>query len=104
MGDHKKAIEYFDKVLSFNPNEPLGYSNRSFNLYKLGDLKAALKDIDESIKLYPGNSYAYRIKALIYFEQGKTKKGCENIQIALDYGFTAMYGDEVVKLQNEKCK
>lgn len=104
MGQYSKAIEYFNKVLEFNPNDPLGYSNRSYNLYKLGDLKGAHKDIDKSIKLYPGNSYAYRIKALIYLEEGKLEKACENIQIALNKGFTSLYGDEVINLQNENCK
>ena len=104
MGEHTKAIEYFNKVLEFNPNEPLGYSNRSYNLYKLGDLKSAHKDIDKSLKLYPSNSYAHRIKALIYLEEGKEQKACEAIQTALDYGFTQQYGDEVIRLQNEHCK
>ncbi|WP_107039146.1 tetratricopeptide repeat protein [Brumimicrobium mesophilum] len=104
MGQHEMAIKYYDKVLEFNPEEPLGYSNRSFNYYKLGDFKQAMKDIDKSLKLYPSNSYAYRVKALILLKDGKTEKACENLQIAIEYGFTERFGNEVLSLQREFCK
>ena len=97
-------IEYFDKVLEMNPNEPLGYSNRSFNKLKLGDIDGAMTDIEKSIEMYPVNSYAYRIKALIHIEKGEMEKVCENLKIALDKGFTLTFGDEVIKLQEQYCK
>lgn len=104
MGNHQMAIKYYDKVLDFNPEEPLGYSNRSFNYYMLGNLKQAMKDIDKSLKIYPSNSYAYRVKALILLKDGKTEKACENLQIAIEYGFTDRFGDEVLYLINKHCK
>ena len=103
MGEHEKAIVYYDKVLAFNPDEPLGYSNRSYNKLKLGDTKGAIKDIDKSIKLYPENSYAYRIRALIYLEVDKPDKACADLQTAINYGFTEMYGEEVIGLQSQFC-
>lgn len=104
MGQHEMAIKFYDKVLDFNPDEPLGYSNRSFNYYKIGELKQAMKDIDKSLKIYPSNSYAYRVKALILLKDGKTEKACENLQLAIDYGFTDRFGDEVLYLINENCR
>lgn len=104
MGEHNKAIEYFNKALTVQPEEPLVFSNRSYSKLKTGDLKGAMEDIEKSIKLYPGNSYAYRNRALIYIEQGKIAKACKDLQVAIDKGFTTMYGDEVENLQKEHCK
>ena len=104
MGQHLEAIKWFDKLLEIDNNEPLGYSNRSFNKYKLGDLKGALLDIEKSIELYPENSYAYRTKALINIEQKRLREACKNIQLALDYGFTISYGNEMVELQKKYCR
>lgn len=104
MGQYEKAIFYYNKILALNPNEPLGYSNRAFNLYKLGRLDEAMSDINRSIELYPANSYAYRVRGLIWLEKKKKKKACEDFQMAIDGGFTKMYGDEVEKLMREHCK
>lgn len=104
MGQHEKAIEYFDKVLEFDPEEPLGFSNRSFNKFKLGDLQGAMLDIEKSIKIYPANPYVYRIRALIYIEEGKIELACKDLQEALDKGFTISYGEEVIDLQKKHCK
>lgn len=104
MGEYKTAISYFDKVLELSPNDPLGYSNRGFNKLKLGDTKGAMSDIDKSIKIYPENSYAYKIRALIFLEQGKKDKACKDLQIAVDKGYTTMYGPEVEELQKVNCQ
>jgi Tfp pilus assembly protein PilF len=103
MGQHEKAIEYYDMVLSFAPDEPLGYSNRSYNRMKVGDLKGAMKDIEKSLKLYPSNPYAYKVRALIYIESEKIDKACEDLQTALDKGYTITFGNEVLDLQKQYC-
>jgi tetratricopeptide (TPR) repeat protein len=87
-----------------NPNEPLGYSNRSYSRLKLGDTKGAMKDINKSIELYPSNSYAYRNRALIYIEQEKFDKACEDLQTAIDKGYTLSYGEDVINLQKKHCR
>ncbi|MEO2128636.1 MAG: tetratricopeptide repeat protein [Christiangramia sp.] len=103
MGDHVKAIEYYDKVLELKPGEPLRYSNRAFNKLKIGDLEGAYRDINISISLYPENSYAYMVRALIYVEGGKLEEACDDLDHALDEGFTEMYGDKVIQLKKQYC-
>ncbi|HPS83490.1 MAG TPA: hypothetical protein PLA88_04180, partial [Bacteroidales bacterium] len=104
MGSHDKALEYFDKALVYSTDDPLLYSNRSYSRLMTGDLKGAMQDIEKSIKMYPGNSYAYRNRALIYIAMEKSEEACEDIQRALNNGFTEMYGDEVLTLQSKYCK
>lgn len=103
-GRHREAITYFDKIAAWHPEEPLAYSNRSYSKLKLGDLDGALSDINKSLKLYPANSYAYWVRAQIYLEQHKTGNACDDIQTALDKGYTKSYGDAVLKLQQQHCQ
>jgi tetratricopeptide (TPR) repeat protein len=86
-----------------DPKEPLAYNNRAYCKFKLGDLKGALADVNQSLALYPANSYAYRNRALIYLAQKKMKSVCEDVQEALRLGFSGMYGDEMEKLQQQYC-
>ncbi|MDB4075364.1 MAG: hypothetical protein QNL36_09340 [Crocinitomicaceae bacterium] len=74
MGDYDEAIKYYNKILEFDPEEPLSFSNRSYNLYKLGRLKDAMKDINKFIKIYPANSFAYKLRALIHLLTKRIKK------------------------------
>ncbi|HPB02461.1 MAG TPA: tetratricopeptide repeat protein [Bacteroidales bacterium] len=104
MGLYDKSLVYFDKAIVYEDDEPLLYSNRSYSRLMTGDLKGAMQDIEKSIKMYPGNSYAYRNRALIYIAQEKFEEACEDLQTALNNGFTEMYGDEVLTLQSKYCK
>lgn len=104
LGKYEVAIDYYNQVLAIDPNEPLGYSNRSYNRMQIGDTKGAMEDIDRSIKLYPENSYAYYVKGLIFLKMNKTKSACKELQTALDKGYTERYGRDVEILVNENCK
>jgi tetratricopeptide (TPR) repeat protein len=101
--EHEKAILYFTKAIALDPKGPLGYSNRSYSRYKINDLAGAMDDIEYSLKLYPGNSYAVRTRALIFIAQQKVDRACQDLQKALEMGFTRMYGDEVEKLSKKYC-
>ena len=62
-----------------------------------------MSDVNKSIQLYSANSYAYRIRALIYIEKKDLDKACADLQTAIDKGFTAIYGNEVIELQKKYC-
>ena len=104
MGEYQKAIEYFDIVLKFSPDDPIGLSNRSYNKLMLGDAKGAMKDIEKSIKLYPVNSYAYKNRALVHLKNGDNEKACDVLLMAIEKGFTEMFGQEVNELIEKHCK
>ncbi|MEQ9403513.1 MAG: hypothetical protein RIM99_08010 [Cyclobacteriaceae bacterium] len=103
LDEHIKAIYWFNSALDYVENEPLIYSNRSYSKLKSGNIDGALNDIEKSISIYPGNSYAYRNKALILLEMGKGVEACENLNVALEKGFTQSYGSEVEELIAENC-
>lgn len=104
MGEYENAIEYFDKAAELTPDQGLIYSNRSYNKYLLGDFKGAKKDIEKGIELKADNSYAYWVRALLFIEEGKIDKACEDLGTAVRMGYTVSYGDAVEKLQEEYCR
>lgn len=100
--DYKGAIQCYNKSLRIQTDAyPL--NNRGYAYYKLGKYEKALKDINHSLQQDASNSYAYKNRALVYFKLHNSN-ACNDLQTALDKGFTEMYGDEVLKLQQEYCK
>lgn len=100
--DYKGAIQCYNKSLRIHIDAyPL--NNRGYAYYMLGKYDKALKDINHSLQLDASNSYAYKNRALVYFKL-QNQEACNDLQTALDKGFTEMYGDEVLKLQQEHCK
>ena len=71
--------------------------------FKLKDYNGALEDIKKSINLNNNNSYAFRNRALIYFELNNKDSACMDIKKALELGFTEKYGKEVEDLFNKNC-
>ena len=68
-GDYKGAIEDYTKAIELTNNEMLlaySYNNRGLAKFKMNNLDSALEDIEQSIKLYPENSYAFKNWALVY--------------------------------------
>lgn len=104
MEKYKESISYFDIAITHDSNDALAYSNRAYSWLKLGNIDNALLDINKSIALYPANSYAYRIRALIYIETKEIIKACNELHTALDKGFKISYGNEVNTLLAKYCK
>ncbi len=103
QGDYKGAVSYCDRALKLEKNA-ITYNNRGYAKLKLKQYSQALDDIDLALKMYPGNSYAYRNRALVYFEMKKNKKACEDLLKARELGFEKQYGGEVEDLIRQKCR
>ncbi|MFK7756489.1 MAG: tetratricopeptide repeat protein [Flavobacteriales bacterium] len=100
---HDEALVYFDQAVKLSPDEPLAYSNRSFSRLKTDDLKGAMSDVDKSLELYATNSWAMKIKGLIYVERKKFDKACEQFYMAKEFKYTEHYGPEVDELIKGFC-
>jgi tetratricopeptide (TPR) repeat protein len=106
MGRYDEAIQWYGKALEHDKGSEAYqlWNNRGYARYKLGDLKGALKDVRKSIDMRASNAYAYRNLALIHIAQGRTDDACTALENALQWGFTAEYGDEVQELYSTHCK
>jgi Tfp pilus assembly protein PilF len=61
-------------------------------------------DIEKSISMAPGNSYAYRNRALIYMEKDEDELACADLLTALNLGFSTYYGEEVAEFYEKHCE
>ena len=93
---YDKAISYANEGIKYvNDSTWLGVliNNRGFANLGLGKYEIALEDIDESIKYFPNNSYAYYNKALAYIQHKELNKVCENLNLAKQFGAINMTYD-----------
>jgi len=98
---YAEAAPYFEKAIKENADAPYPQNNLGFTKYKLGDTEDGLALIDRSLELDKGNSYAYHNKGIIFMEQGDKTEARKNFKLALKFGFTEKYDDEVERLLAE---
>ena len=103
------AIKDYDKIISlFTPetsdeNKAYVYNNRGFANYNLGKFDDAMQDIEQSLKLLPDNSYAFKNRALVHLGKGDKTLMCKDLEKAEALGFTKEYGNEVMELMQKNC-
>ena len=59
VGDYNRALEDYDRVATYSPNNVLVYFNRAGVHTQLGDLEKAVDDYTSAIRLYPDFATAY---------------------------------------------
>jgi tetratricopeptide (TPR) repeat protein len=104
IGKHEQALGYYDEAEKRGRRDGRFYNNRGYSRLGVGDVKGARQDVERSIKLYPGNSYAYRNLALIEIKENKIGAACDALEKALQLGYTKIYGDEVIELRRKNCR
>ncbi|WP_423759997.1 tetratricopeptide repeat protein [Burkholderia sp. NLJ2] len=55
-------MDYFDKALKLNPDQPFVYFNRARAYETLGDLKAAIADLERCLSYNPDDALSAKIK------------------------------------------
>ena len=77
IGDYNRALEDYDRVALYSPNNVLVYYNRAGVHAQLGEIEEAVKDYTSAIELYPdfANAYIYRgqLRELLRDPQGAKK-------------------------------
>ena len=98
---YAEAAPFFEKAIQTKPTAPYPQNNLGFTKYKLGKMNEGLALIDSSLELDKGNSHAYRNKGIIFMEQRNKTEARKNFNLALKFGFTEEYDDEVERLLAE---
>lgn len=101
MKNYSKADSVF--ILIYDDKDPIFLNNFGFNKYKMGNTSEGLKLIQESLKINPENSYAYRNLAFIFIDQDDTDSACNNLLKAKELEFYTHYGNEVNELISKFC-
>ena len=63
--DYKKAIDYYDKVIKYDPKYTSAYNNRGNAKRTLGDLESAISDYDKAIECNPKYINAYYNRGVV---------------------------------------
>ena len=89
-GDFEKALEYFQKVVTSNPEIPEAWNNLGVALYGLGRIDEALESYDRSIALDPNNLDALRNRAFLLRNQKRLPEALEVYDTILERGGDAI--------------
>lgn len=92
------AAPYLEKAIQINPDYAFAHCNLGYALFKLGNIQAGIAAINKSLSLNKSNCFAYKHLGVIYLERGDKHMARQNLQLALKYKYTALYGDEVLTL------
>lgn len=103
MERYAEALPWYDRSLALQ-DDAYSFNNRGYAKLRTGDAAGALKDVQRSIKLNAGNSYAHRNLGLILKEKGEKDKACDAFEEAMRLGFTKQYGPEVKTIHDAYCK
>lgn len=104
--EFEKAVYDLERVPRYTNNQvdvAYSLSNLGYAYYKLHKLDLAEEKVNQSIRILPSNSYAYRNLALIAIEKGDKNAACKYLSKSIELGFTREYGNEVVELQEKNC-
>ncbi len=74
LGDHRAAIERFNKVPELSPKNPWAYSYRGTLYSEVGRFDEAMADFDRAIELYPEFADFYLERAEAYRCKGESGK------------------------------
>lgn len=101
MENYSKADSVF--MLIYDDKNSLFLNNFGFNKYKMGNSSEGVKLIQQSLKIDPENSFAYRNLALINIDQNDLSSACANLLKAKELNFYSDYGNEVNELISKFC-
>ncbi|MBZ9578182.1 tetratricopeptide repeat protein [Patescibacteria group bacterium] len=74
LDKHRKALEYFNKILRIAPNDPDAILNKITTLNCLGKYKLAMEWINRALKILPKDDHALMMKALALERVGRYKE------------------------------
>ncbi|MBK9766028.1 MAG: tetratricopeptide repeat protein [Chloracidobacterium sp.] len=101
-GDDVKALEYIEKGLKMNPQDPYGYSLRSRIRWKLADLRGVIDDMTKVVAS-PMRSPGYHLdRAILLTLQGKDAEAAA--EFALHQKIFPALTDEKIQTQIERAK
>jgi|GEM_PF-2130030 len=101
--EFSKANYLYEKLYQIKKSDPYILSNYGYVTHILGKTIEGLELINRSLKLYPGNAYAYKYLAEIYLSSKNIDDACKAINTGIKLGFTASYGRELEHLRKLHC-
>jgi len=81
---YEEAMQLFESLVKQYPQEASYISERGVVHFHLGNIEAAIKDMNKAVELEPLKPYRYSSRAYILGHAGMTKKAIEDYQKAIE--------------------
>ncbi len=81
--NYEKAIEYYAKAISIDPNYTMAYNNRGSAYFFLKRYNEAIADYTKVISIDPNDAYAYNNRGFVYYEMKEYDNALEDITVSL---------------------
>jgi len=85
-GNHKAAVQYFQKAISLDPNFSKAYFSQGVSYGQLGQYPKAIAQINMALKQEPQNGLYYYGRGRVYLLWGDKAKAMEDFKKAADLG------------------
>lgn len=82
-GQHRQAIQDFDRAASLNPKLASIFSNRGIVYRLLGQDEQALEDFEQALRIDPGFFNAYIGRGNLYLTLGKNRRAIQDYDQAI---------------------
>lgn len=79
-GDHKGAIDDYDRAIKLDPKSSDAYNNRGGEKQDAGDLEGAIADYNHAIEVNPDAFMPYFNRGAVYFLKADWKKTISDLQ------------------------
>lgn len=89
LGNYKIALEYGQKYSSLFQDsvwKAVNLNNMGYSKLMLDQVEEGFSLIDESIQLYPSNSFAYKNRGIYYITKMDYNSACKDFEIAKNLG------------------
>jgi tetratricopeptide (TPR) repeat protein/DNA-binding winged helix-turn-helix (wHTH) protein len=84
---YQKALELSTEMLAVNAADGVALTMRAWAEHMLGDSDTALKLVDESLRIDPGDPYTYYYDALIHYQTDDDNAALQSMATALEMGY-----------------
>lgn len=84
QGKFSEALEYFDRILSIDPNDPIALGNKGAALTQLNRHEEALLVYEKALEITPKNTSILNNKAATLFDLGKIDESLQTLDKILE--------------------
>ena len=85
-GNHKAAVQYFQKAISLNPNFSKAYFSQGVSYGQLGQYPKSVAQINMALKQEPQNGLYYYGRGRVYLLWGDKAKAMDDFKKAAELG------------------
>jgi tetratricopeptide (TPR) repeat protein len=86
ISELNKAREYFDHVLTINPNYAPAWFHKGMSYAHEMKFSDAISSYDKALHLEPGNAEYFYSRGIVYINSGNTQKGYEDFRRSCEFG------------------